>query len=257
MLEHIPHFKIDAVISEFNRVMKPGGIVRLLCPDLEVIARAYIEKNGASFDELLAEDKTIRTDLGFGGMFVNFIVSGGSDMLVLSRNGECIGGYAHIYAYDFDMLRILLRRHGFGDIRRCGFLESSCPEFHEPLHPIGSPGVWVREPDWADRSLGLTGFDRDPQSSLIVEAVKVENVPFVARNFGTLGFRGLDPRFFSWKEMTIGYLSFSWQKFKGVPRALVAGILRILRFAFPAKSRSREKLKNLVPSSIGSWIRKF
>src|SRR5882724_5378895 len=182
MLEHIPHFKIDAVISEFNRVMKPGGIVRLLCPDLEVIARAYIEKNSAGFDELLAEDKTIRTDLGSGGMFMNFVVSGGSDMLVLSRNGECIGGYAHIYAYDFDMLRILLQRHGFGDIRRRGFLESNCAEFQEPLHPIGSPGVWVREPDWADRSLGLTGFDRDPQCSLIVEAVKVENVPYAARN---------------------------------------------------------------------------
>src|SRR5665213_3681322 len=70
MLEHIPHFKIDSVLHEFSRVLKPGGGVRLLCPDLEVIARAYIEKDAALRENLLAEDPAIRADLGFGGSLV-------------------------------------------------------------------------------------------------------------------------------------------------------------------------------------------
>jgi SAM-dependent methyltransferase len=256
MLEHIPHFKIDAVLNEFNRVLKPGAVVRLLCPDLAVIARAYVERDGERFDELRGEDGTIRSDLSFGGMFMNFVVSGGSDMFAISRNGECIGGYAHVYAYDFEMLRILLERHGFGNVRRRGFLESERSEFREPLHPVGSPAIWTRESEWTDRSRGLTGFDRDPESSLIVEAVKIKRVSFTAQNFGQPGIRGLDPRSFSWRGMTIAYLAFTAHKLRALPRALAAGVLALFGYAFPTGTAGRRVLKSVFRAALGNWIRK-
>ncbi len=218
MLEHIPHFKVDAVLQECNRVMSKGGGIRLLCPDLARLARAYVEPDGATLARFRAEDPTIRTDLGPGGEFMNFIVSPGSDSLLLSRTGECIGGYAHLYAYDFEMLKALLERNGFGDVRRCSFLESRYAEFDEPLHAIGAAPEWQNEKDWPDRSAGLTGFDRDPLTSLIIEAVKVADVHAAAPAYGAPGVRGLDPGPMSWWSVTRGYLDFTGHKLVDVLR---------------------------------------
>lgn len=257
MLEHIPHFKIDAVLSEFNRVLKTGGGIRLLCPDLAVIARAYVQNDQALRAALLAEDPTIRTDLGFGGSLVNFIVSGGSDMLMFSRNGDCIGGYGHIFSYDFEMLQTLLERHGFGNVRKCGFLDSAHPEFREPLHPVSAPPRWSNEPLWGDRSQGMTGFDRDPASSLIVEAFKIRNAHYAPRTFGARGQRGLDPAPFSWKNMTIAYLGFTAQKLRHLPAKVCAECLSALRRALPSGSKGRRALRGLTPPGLTAWIKRL
>jgi SAM-dependent methyltransferase len=251
MLEHIPHFKIDLVLHEFNRVLKPGGGIRLLCPNLEVIARAYVEKDKALRDSLLAEDPAVRTDLGFGGALANFVISGGSDMLMFSRNGECIGGYAHVAAFDFEMMKTLLERHGFGQVRRCEFLESRYIEFREPLHPVTDAAQWKLESQWGDRSAGITGFDRDPISSLIVEAVKVESLPYRGPLFGTRGHRGLDPVHFSWKNMTIAYFHFTFVKVKQLPHQFGKMLLPALNWILPQKSWRRRAVKN---SRIASWL---
>jgi len=255
MLEHIPHFKIDSVLHEFNRVLKPGGGVRLLCPDLEVIARAYVQKDVTLRENLLAEDPTIRTDLGFGGSLANFVVSGGSDLLMFSRNGDCIGGYAHVIAYDFEMLKTLLERHGYGDIRKCGFLESQYSDFREPLHPINAPAQWTNESQWQDRSAGVTGFDRDPVSSLIVEAVKVEDKAYQAKSFGARGYRGLDPSGFSWKSVTVAYFSFTVTKIRNLPWQLANWIRSGLDWILPPESRRRLIAKEL-SNSIGIRFKK-
>lgn len=254
MLEHIPHFKIDAVLQEFNRVLKPHGAMRLLCPDLEVIARAYIEKNEILQKRLIAEDPAIRTDLGFGGSLANFVVSGGSDMLMFSRNGDCIGGYAHIFAYDFEMLKKLLERHGFGDVKKCTFLESNYAEFREPLHPISAPARWENQSEWRDCSADMTGFDRDPVSSLIVEAVKIERLPYQDRSFGAPGYRGLDPSHFSWKNITIAYLSFTAVKIRQVPPQIAKVIRSGIDWILPPQSRRRHMMKDLANSSIVAWL---
>ena len=40
-------------------------------------------------------------------MLMNFIVSPGQDTALLNRNlNNFIAGYAHLYAYDFEMLKI-------------------------------------------------------------------------------------------------------------------------------------------------------
>jgi len=256
MLEHIPHFKIDSVLHEFNRVLKLGAGVRLLCPDLEVIARAYIEKDEELRAALLAEDPTIRTDIGFGGSLANFVVSGGSDMLMFSRNGDCIGGYGHIYAYDFDMLKSLLERHGFGNLRKCKFLESDYAEFREPLHPLSAQARWINEPQWGDRSAGMTGFDRDPVSSLIVEAVKVANADHTARNFGARGYRGLNPAPFSWMKITMAYLRFTLEKMKQVPWVMGSSLTFSARRLLPPQSKRAQRVKKLMPSSLRRWLSK-
>lgn len=65
-LKHSPHVKPLLVISEINRVSKPGGISRILVADLARIARAYVESDEEFFKAAQTEDEKIRTDLGLG-----------------------------------------------------------------------------------------------------------------------------------------------------------------------------------------------
>jgi len=187
VFEHIPHTQLPVVLSEINRVLCPGGVLRLLTPDLAVIAKAYVEKNQQYFNELLKEDESIRTDLGFGGMFMNFIVSPGQDTVLLNRDlNKFVAGYAHLYSYDYDMLAIMLERLGYTP-RQFKFCESNVNELTEPLHVIGLDPVWQSFNQEFYEKNGLvhklidgkyeinfkvTGFDRDPYTSLIIEATK-------------------------------------------------------------------------------------
>ena len=98
MFEHIPHVKLEEILLEFNRVLSKDGVLRILTPDLKKVARAYIDEDDDFFTEAKLEDESLRTDLGYGGMFMNFIVSPGQDTALYDRGlNEFIAGYAHLY----------------------------------------------------------------------------------------------------------------------------------------------------------------
>ena len=194
MFEHIPHVKLESILLEFNRVLEKNGILRILTPDLKKIATAYVEKDEDFFKKSKNEDESLRTDLGFGGMFMNFIVSPGQDTALFDRNlSEFIAGYAHLYTYDFIMLKILLERTGFYSVEQKDFCESAFEHYREPLHVVGMDPVWKNFNQEFYKKNGLvhyydaeegrykinftvTGFDRDPLTSLIIEAKKKETV---------------------------------------------------------------------------------
>ncbi len=191
VFEHIPHVKLPSVIAEINRVLKPGGIFRILVPDLERIARAYVESDEEFFRAAQREDEKIRTDLGLGGSFMNFIVSPGQDTALLNRGlNTFIAGYAHVYSYDYQMMSTILQSIGF-ETRNAEFNDSVIEEMQTPLHVIGLQDHWqeLNQEFYAKNNLvhrlvdgkyeinfQLTGFDRNPLTSLIVEASKVSIV---------------------------------------------------------------------------------
>ena len=190
MLEHIPHVKLENILIEFNRVLEEDGILRILTPDLKKIAKAYVERDEEFFKKSKKEDETIRTDLGYGGMFMNFVVSPGQDTILLNKElTEFISGYAHVYLYDFEMLEILLKRCGFYSIYQKGFCTSEYPDYNEPMHIIGLEPIWQNLNQefykknnlvhFYDAKTGkyninfkITGFDKNPLTSLIVECRK-------------------------------------------------------------------------------------
>lgn len=197
VFEHIPHIKLPLVLSEINRVLAPNGLLRILTPDLGKIAKAYVEKNINFFKLAKEEDESLRTDLGLGGSFVNFIVSPGQDTILLDRDLNLfISGYAHLYSYDFEMIEILLSKIGFLP-KQSKFNESEYKEMREPLHVIGFPKIWQNFNQefykknnlihkYADGkyeiNFKVTGFDRDPLTSLIVEAKKIKYIDKVTAN---------------------------------------------------------------------------
>lgn len=194
VFEHIPHTKLPLIISEINRVLRKDGVLRILTPDLAKTARAYVEKDHDFFEKACQEDTSIRKDLGLGGMLMSFIVTSGQDTILLNRDlNEFISGYAHLYNYDFEMMKIILQKLGFKDITKSEFCNSEIEEMREPLHIEGLEPTWQnlnnelyskhglthkQVGDGYEINFKLTGFDRDPLTSLIVEAKKDE---FVSR----------------------------------------------------------------------------
>lgn len=192
VFEHIPHVRLPMVISEINRVLKQGGLLRILTPDLETIAKAYVNKDDKFFNDAKDEDESLRTDLGYGGSFVNFIVSPGQDTALLERDLDSfIAGYAHLYSYDYEMMKILFTKLGFSP-RKAEFNDSIVEEMQEPLHVIGLDPKWqnLNQKFYNENNLihklvdgkyhinfKVTGFDRDPLTSLIVEAKKTSHIP--------------------------------------------------------------------------------
>ena len=77
VLEHIPKNEATAFIKECNRVLKPGGILRVVVPDLENITREYLkwleinwqgsnQENDANYEWIVLEvyDQTVRNAKG-------------------------------------------------------------------------------------------------------------------------------------------------------------------------------------------------
>lgn len=194
MFEHIPHVKLEDILLEFNRILNKDGVLRILTPNLKRIAKAYVSEDIAFFEEAKLEDESLRTDLGFGGMLMNFIVSPGQDTALYDRGlNDFIAGYAHLYSYDYMMLKILLERTGFYCVEEKKFCESEIEDYREPLHVVGMDSVWknFNQKFYKDNGLihyydtaegkyvinfNVTGFDRDPLTSLIIEARKKETL---------------------------------------------------------------------------------
>ncbi len=130
---------------------------------------------------------------------MNFIVSPGQDTVLIDRGlGKFIAGYAHLYSYDYAMLSIMLTKLGF-ETRRASINDSIIDEMRAPLHVVGLAPKWQNLNQELYQSNGLihrvvdgayeinfkiTGFDRDPLTSLIIEARKKSFVSkAVARKF--------------------------------------------------------------------------
>lgn len=159
MFEHISHFKIEEVICEINRILKPGGVLRLLTPNLKKIAAAYVNGDKAAMSLYIQEDGSgIRQDLGLGQAFMSFLVSPGFDNFLCDSNlGRPLAGYAHLYSYDYEMLSGLLAHYGFHQISEPSVDDSRIAEH---------------------RQLRNVPHDTDRNHSLVIECIKEKDAHF-------------------------------------------------------------------------------
>jgi predicted SAM-dependent methyltransferase len=96
ILEHFDAYHAQRLLSEFYRILKPGGAVRLIVPSLEYAIRAY-EKG--DIEKLPAWPDTCHS---IGGRFNNFM---------LCKN-------QHLTLFDFTFLEELSKEAGFTRIFR-------------------------------------------------------------------------------------------------------------------------------------------
>lgn len=178
MLEHVPHFRIEKTIAEFNRIMKTGATLRILVPDLKKYATAYVNGDVSYF----SGSRHYSDHLGIGGSFVRLLISPGQQTLAFSRElDEVFGGYAHLAAYDFEMMKRLLERWGFGEVMESAPGQSAIEELRTPQHLVhdgtevdrSDEFVKTREFMKTGKPWHYGGFDKTSETQLVVEAVKV------------------------------------------------------------------------------------
>ena len=91
MLEHLYHDELGRLFSECKRVLKAGGGVRFIVPNLETAITAYLQRKSEWFDDYPRKLESV------GGRFANFIFCDGQ----------------HRTAFDYGHLRELLNNAGF------------------------------------------------------------------------------------------------------------------------------------------------
>jgi predicted SAM-dependent methyltransferase len=98
VIEHLPFDMVDFCLSEWRRVLRPGGVVRIIVPDAEMYLQTYCRIR--SGDEVRFP----------------YHESGKTPMMHVNRVFRSSG---HQYAYDFETLAYLLEKANFRDIIRC------------------------------------------------------------------------------------------------------------------------------------------
>lgn len=107
--EEVPYF-----LSECHRVLKVGGVMRIIVPDAEKYLQAYCKEGWEDLSEIRPLD-TERTDFYFGCKYHTKMEL----INVVFRQG-----YEHKYACDYATLEFLLYRYGFSTVQRQEFGKS-------------------------------------------------------------------------------------------------------------------------------------
>jgi predicted SAM-dependent methyltransferase len=133
LLEHLPRDKGVFFIKECYRILKHGGVMRLVVPDLLFHAEKYVEITKA-----LISKEELPNDRNTHDTFLNTIYGA---YLKKRRYGA-----EHYYMYDLPTLVSILKDSGFENIKKCEYKEGADKE--------------------------LASFDSRPDESLHLECIK-------------------------------------------------------------------------------------
>lgn len=132
ILEHIDRAAVPGFMSEVLRVLKPGGVHRIVVPDLERAVRTYLKDLEAESDD---HDSTIEP---FLEQTVRRQAFGTSQQAPLRRRVESLllgdarrRGETHQWMYDSLNLTQVLKANGFTDIHRVDENTSAIPGWSE------------------------------------------------------------------------------------------------------------------------------
>jgi predicted SAM-dependent methyltransferase len=108
-LEHISYDDCQAVLREIRRVLKPGGTARIVVPDAQIFLDLYQKAQQGQPVTFPFEDEYQRD----------------TPMLHVNR---IFRDHGHLFAYDFETMKLQLERAGFTDVKKCGFRSGSRPD---------------------------------------------------------------------------------------------------------------------------------
>lgn len=122
MLEHLSYIEGIKFIQECYRVLRPGALMRVLVPDLELWINAYVSNNNFFFEQYR----------NYGGIEKELYVSKAAVFMGMLHNHE------HKCGYDFESLSWVLNHVGFVDIRKTLYALGEVEDLEtiEPMEPL-------------------------------------------------------------------------------------------------------------------------
>jgi SAM-dependent methyltransferase len=109
VLEHLPRDDVARALRNTFDMLIPGGVFRLVVPDLNWRIREYLFSSEAG--SASAADRFI----------AGCIFGRRSKLSVAAVLKDYFGNSAHLWMYDYAALKDLLERAGFVQVRRCEF----------------------------------------------------------------------------------------------------------------------------------------
>jgi predicted SAM-dependent methyltransferase len=125
--EEVPHF-----LSECYRVLKPGGVIRIIVPDAEKYLRGYAAGGWKELSRVRKLSEGQRDPAGFSYNTRMELVNE-----IFRQGGQ------HKFAYDGETLEFLLRRYGFQGVKKQEYLKSLMPELCIDQEGRASESVYV------------------------------------------------------------------------------------------------------------------
>ena len=138
MIEHIAHADALRMLRECHRVLKPGGVIRIVTPNLaflKTLIEEPLDPVRAAYVRFYQREHRIPGPDGSGPHVFNHFVR----------------AWGHQFIYDQNSLGDTLRAAGFVDVRPCALTESP-----------------------HDRLRGVAKVDRMPDGFLALESITVE-----------------------------------------------------------------------------------
>lgn len=123
MIEHVSRWRALELLRECHRVLRPGGVIRILTPDLERWIQEYTEGDTG--------DAGTRADALMTKLWIYSELPGTLIQRYIRRN---MSGAIHQWLYDYDSLSRLLEQAGFTDVRRWAFREGTVPDLEQLEH---------------------------------------------------------------------------------------------------------------------------
>jgi hypothetical protein len=120
MIEHLRIDRVAGFLREVHRVLRPGGLFRVTCPDLRLFVAKYVSGDRSFFERIVTRSK-------------DKLASTNDQRYWLVRGpGSAFMSYAyfhhHRWFYDFDTLEVCLREVGFSDVVQQAFGRSLVAE---------------------------------------------------------------------------------------------------------------------------------
>lgn len=143
VLEHLYQADAQRLLTECKRVLKPGGVIRLIVPDLHSMVVKYVEQknqNGDSGEERVCAADCLNEKLGYrtptppNGNFLLRFYSTWKDF------------HSHKWMYDAESLAHYLSLTGFENVAAKKFRDSDIPgieEVEEEDRVLNGAGVCV------------------------------------------------------------------------------------------------------------------
>lgn len=146
LIEHFPRYDAIRILKECLRILKFGGYIRVVVPDLEHLAKKYVERDRDFFVEH-SSMKDVQ-DACLSDLFLSYFYPPKNREPINSSLGKLYEKFTrwHLWQYDSNSLSFLLRNCGFCEIEQRKYREGNVPD--------------------------IEFLDRFPNESLFVEATK-------------------------------------------------------------------------------------
>ena len=115
-LEHLSYHDVENLLEDCFRVLKQGGAIRIIVPDVSIFIKNYYEKKNGWFDKWEALMFTNSEDSKRRARHIDTPLQAIS--FVMQEHG-------HVSAWDFETFEKILKRVGFSDVKKTSYRQGN------------------------------------------------------------------------------------------------------------------------------------